>query len=243
MKFTTYPSDNTEKMSIAKNIQGVRDEIAGKNVTLVAVSKTRSIDEVQEAYASGQRIFGENMVQELVEKQALLPGDIQWHLLGHLQRNKVKYIAPFISLIHSVDSLRLLEEIDKQAAKHDRVIDCLLQVFIASEDTKFGLDHVELIELLSSEDLASLRHIRIRGLMGMATNTPNEKLIKEEFYELKTLFDGVKQSYFRDQPAFDTLSMGMSSDYQIAVDQGSTMIRLGTTIFGKRIIKHYKVKD
>lgn len=230
-------------MSIAKNIQGVRDEIAGKNVTLVTVSKTRSIDEVQEAYATGQRIFGENLVQELVEKQALLPGDIQWHLLGHLQRNKVKFIAPFINLIHSVDSLRLLEEIDKQAAKHNRVIDCLLQVFIASEDTKFGLDHVELIELLSSEDLASLRHIRIRGLMGMATNTPNEKLIKEEFYELKTLFDGVKQSYFRDQPAFDTLSMGMSSDYQIAVDQGSTMIRLGTTIFGKRIIKHYKVKD
>ncbi len=230
-------------MSITKNIQGVRDEIAGKNVTLVTVSKTRSIDEVQEAYATGQRIFGENLVQELVEKQALLPGDIQWHLLGHLQRNKVKFIAPFISLIHSVDSLRLLEEIDKQAAKHNRVIDCLLQVFIASEDTKFGLDHVELIELLSSEDLASLRHIRIRGLMGMATNTPNEKLIKEEFYELKTLFDGVKQSYFRDQPAFDTLSMGMSSDYQIAVDQGSTMIRLGTTIFGKRIIKHYKVKD
>ena len=243
MKLTTYPSGNTGKMSIAKNIQGVRDEIAGKNVTLVAVSKTRSTDEVKEAYATGQRIFGENLVQELVEKQALLPGDIQWHLLGHLQRNKVKYIAPFISLIHSVDSLRLLQEIDKQAAKQDRVIDCLLQVFIASEDTKFGLDHVELIELLGSEDFAALGHIRIRGLMGMATNTPNEKLIKEEFYELKTLFDGVRQSYFRDQPAFDTLSMGMSSDYQIAVEQGSTMIRLGTTIFGKRVIKHYKVKE
>lgn len=230
-------------MSIAKNIQKIREEIAAKNVTLVAVSKTRSVEEVMEAYATGQRIFGENLVQELIEKEPLLPGDIEWHLLGHLQRNKVKYIAPFIALIHSVDSLRLLVEIDKQARKHDRVIDCLLQVFIASEDTKFGLDHVELIELLGSEEFAGLQNIRIRGLMGMATNTSNEKLVKEEFYELKTLFDGVRQSYFRNQPTFDTVSMGMSSDYQIAIEQGSTMIRVGTTLFGKRVIKHYKVKE
>jgi pyridoxal phosphate enzyme (YggS family) len=230
-------------MSIAKNIQKIREEIAAKNVTLVAVSKTRTIEEVMESYATGQRIFGENLVQELMEKQPVLPGDIQWHLLGHLQRNKVKYIAQFIALIHSVDSLRLLVEINKQAKKHDRVIDCLLQVFIASEDTKFGLDHVELIELLSSEEFAELQNIRIRGLMGMATNTSNEKQVKEEFYELKTLFDGVRQSYFRKNPAFDTLSMGMSSDYRIAIEQGSTMIRLGTTLFGKRVIKHYTVKE
>src|SRR5690554_2598266 len=230
-------------MSIAKNIQKIREEIAAKNVTLVAVSKTRTIEEVMESYATGQRIFGENLVQELMEKQPLLPGDIQWHLLGHLQRNKVKYIAQFIALIHSVDSLRLLVEINKQAKKHDQVIDCLLQVFIASEDTKFGLDHVELIELLSSEEFAELQNIRIRGLMGMATNTSNEKQVKEEFYELKTLFDGVRQSYFRKNPAFDTLSMGMSSDYRIAIEQGSTMIRLGTTLYGKRVIKHYTVKE
>lgn len=221
-------------MSIVKNIEKIQEEIGGKNVTLVAVSKTRSNDEVMEAYGSGQRIFGENLVQELTEKQSALPEDIQWHLLGHLQRNKVKYIAPFISLIHSVDSLRLLVEINKQAVKQERIIDCLLQVYIASEDTKFGLDHVELIELLGSEDFAALQNIRIRGLMGMATNTPNEKLIKEEFYELKTLFDGIKQSYFRDQSSFDTLSMGMSSDYKLAIEQGSNMIRLGTTLFGKR---------
>lgn len=221
-------------MSIVKNIEKIQEEIGGKNVTLVAVSKTRSNDEVMEAYGSGQRIFGENLVQELTEKQSALPEDIQWHLLGHLQRNKVKYIAPFISLIHSVDSLRLLVEINKQAVKQERIIDCLLQVYIASEDTKFGLDHVELIELLGSDDFAALQNIRIRGLMGMATNTPNEKLIKEEFYELKTLFDGIKQSYFRDQSSFDTLSMGMSSDYKLAIEQGSNMIRLGTTLFGKR---------
>lgn len=229
-------------MSIVKNIEKIQKEIGGKNVTLVAVSKTRSNDEVMDAYGSGQRIFGENLVQELMEKQSVLPQDIQWHLLGHLQRNKVKYIAPFISLIHSVDSLRLLVEINKQAVKQDRIIDCLLQVYIASEETKFGLDHVELIELLGSEDFAALQNIRIRGLMGMATNTPNEKLIKEEFYELKTLFDGIKQSYFRNQSSFDTLSMGMSSDYKLAIEQGSTMIRLGTTLFGKRAATSEKTK-
>lgn len=243
LKIATYPVNPTSKMSIAKNIQEIQEEIAAKKVTLVAVSKTRSNEEVMEAYACGQRIFGENLVQELMDKQPVLPGDIQWHLLGHLQRNKVKYIAPFVALIHSVDSLRLLVEIDKQALKNERVIDCLLQVFIASEDTKFGLDHVELIELLGSEEFAGLKNIRIRGLMGMATNTSNEKQVREEFYELKTLFDGIKQSYFRNQPTFDTLSMGMSSDYRIAIEQGSTMIRLGTTLFGKRIIKHFKVKE
>ncbi len=227
-------------MSIPKNIQAIQKEIGDKNATLVVVSKTRTPAEIMEAYEVGHRIFGENLVQELVEKQAQLPSDIEWHLIGHLQRNKVKYIASFVSLIHSVDSLKLLEEINKHGIKQGRVIDCLLQVHIASEDTKFGLDHVELIELLENEARFKLENVRIRGLMGMATNTENEKLIKEEFYELKTLFDGIKLSYFRKDSAFDTLSMGMSSDYNIALAQGSTMIRVGSSIFGKRIIKHFK---
>lgn len=201
---------------------------------LVAVSKTKSVEEIMEAYNTGQRVFGENIVQELSEKQESLPKDIEWHQLGHLQTNKVKYIAPFISMIHSVDSLKVLKEINKQAQRQERVIDCLLQVYIASEESKFGLEHVELIELLSSDDFKELQHVRIRGLMGIATNTENTKLIKEEYYELKTLFDGVKVSYFRNEDYFDTLSMGMSSDYKIAIEQGSNLIRLGSTIFGKR---------
>lgn len=222
-------------MSITKNIQSIREEAEKLGVRLVAVSKTKSPDEIREAYDAGQRVFGENIVQELMDKKEELPDDIEWHMLGHLQTNKVKYIAPFISMIQSVDSLKILKEINKRAKQHDRVIDCLLQVFIASEDTKFGLEHAELIELLSSEDFASLKNIRIRGLMGIATNTPNEKVIKEEYYELKNLFDGIKVSYFRNQDSFDTLSMGMSLDYKVAIQQGSNMIRLGSTIFGARM--------
>jgi len=229
-------------MSIAANIEEFQKELSPLGVTLVAVSKTKSVEEIQEAYDAGQRIFGENLVQELVEKYEKLPKDIQWHLIGHLQTNKVKYIAPFINMIESVDSLKLLKEINKHALKHDRIIDCLLQVYIASESTKFGLDHVELIELLESEEFASLKNVRIRGLMGIATNTENEKEIKEEFYELKTLFDGIKVSYFRNEETFDTLSMGMSSDYKIAIEQGSNLVRLGSVLFGKRIIKHYKAQ-
>lgn len=229
-------------MSIAANIEEFQKELSPLGVTLVAVSKTKSVEEIQEAYDAGQRIFGENLVQELVEKFEKLPKDIQWHLIGHLQTNKVKYIAPFINMIESVDSLKLLKEINKHALKHDRIIDCLLQVYIASESTKFGLDHVELIELLESEEFASLKNVRIRGLMGIATNTENEKEIKEEFYELKTLFDGIKVSYFRNEETFDTLSMGMSSDYKIAIEQGSNLVRLGSVLFGKRIIKHYKAQ-
>lgn len=195
-----------------------------------------------EAYQAGQRIFGENQVQELVAKQEELPKDIEWHLVGHLQTNKVKYIAPFITLIHSVDSLRLLKEIDKQGQKADRKIDCLFQIYIADEDTKFGLDHAELIELLRSEEFQGFRHIRIRGLMGIATHSDNQKLIKEEFYELKTLFDGVKKTFFRKDESFDTLSMGMSGDYKIAIEQGSNMVRIGSQIFGERVIKHFKAK-
>jgi len=227
-------------MSITDNIKSLNRETNPINVTLIAVSKTKPVEEVQEAYDAGQRLFGENMVQELVGKYEQLPKNIQWHLIGHLQSNKVKYIAPFIAMIQSVDSLKLLQEIDKQAAKNNRIIDCLLQIYIADEETKFGLGFDEAIELLRSEELTALKHICIRGLMGIATNTDSEKQIKEEYYELKTFFDGIKQSFFRKDAAFDTLSMGMSSDYKIAIEQGSNMVRLGSTIFGKRIIKHWK---
>ena len=222
-------------MSIADNIKRVKNEISVFGVALIAVSKTKPVEDLREAYNAGQRIFGENIVQELVEKQEVLPKDIQWHLIGHLQTNKVKYVAPFISMIESVDSVKLLQEINKYAEKNDRVIDCLLQIYIADEETKYGLGFDEAIELLRSEEFAALKHIRVRGLMGIATNTENEKQIKEEFYELKTFFDGIKQSYFRKDGSFDTLSMGMSSDYKIAIEQGSNMVRLGSTIFGKRV--------
>ena len=230
-------------MSIATHIESLKLDLDPLAVTLVAVSKTKSNEEILEAYQAGQRIFGENMVQEMVDKQAALPKDIEWHLIGHLQTNKVKYIAPFVAMIQSVDSLKVLAEINKHAAKHERVIDCLLQVHIADEESKFGFDHIELIEMLRSEEFASLKNIRIRGLMGIATNTENEKNIKEEFYELKMLFDGVKASYFRQDEAFDTLSMGMSSDYNLAIEKGSNMVRVGSGIFGKRVIKHFKNKD
>ncbi len=230
-------------MSIRNNVEALQNELKAQDVTLIAVSKTKSNEEILEAYEAGQRIFGENMVQELVAKQEALPKDIEWHLIGHLQSNKVKYIAPFITMIQSVDSLNLLKEINKHAVKNNRVIDCLLQVHIADEDAKFGFDHAELIEVLRDESLSELQHIRIRGLMGIATNTDNEKHIKEEFYELKMLFDGIKVSFFRKTDTFDTLSMGMSSDYNIAIEQGSNMIRVGSTLFGKRVTKHFKASE
>src|SRR5471030_2231417 len=227
-------------MSIADNIKTLKSETVPIKVSLIAVSKTKTVADIQEAYDAGQRLFGENMVQELMEKYEHLPKDIQWHLIGHLQSNKVKYIAPFISMIQSVDSLKLLQEINKHAEKNKRIIDCLLQIYIADEETKFGLGFDEAIELLRLDELAALKHIRIRGLMGIATNTDNEKQIKEEYYELKTFFDGIKQRYFRKDDSFDTLSMGMSADYKIAIAQGSNMVRLGSTIFGQRVIRHWK---
>lgn len=230
-------------MSIASNLEALRLETEAKGVQLVAVSKTKSNSEIMEAYEAGQRIFGENHVQELIEKAELLPKDIQWHMIGHLQTNKVKYIAPFIGLIASIDSLKLLKEVNKHAIKANRNIDCLLQVYIADEDTKFGLDHAELIELLRDEEFLELKNIRICGLMGIASNTDNEKVIKAEFYELKMLFDGVKASFYRKDDYFKILSMGMSSDYKLAIEEGSTMVRIGSTIFGKRVIKHYKNND
>ncbi|MGJ1411374.1 YggS family pyridoxal phosphate-dependent enzyme [Sphingobacterium thalpophilum] len=230
-------------MSIASNLEALKLETEAVGVQLVAVSKTKSNSEIMEAYAAGQRVFGENHVQELVEKAEALPKDIQWHMIGHLQTNKVKYIAPFINLIASVDSLKLLKEINKHALKSGRVIDCLLQVYIAEEDTKFGFDHAELIELLRDEEFIALKNVRICGLMGIASNTDNEKVIKAEFYELKMLFDGIKASFFRKGDYFKILSMGMSSDYKIAIQEGSNMVRIGSTIFGKRVIKHYKNND
>jgi len=227
-------------MSIADNITRLKNETSALKVSLLAVSKTKPPEDIQEAYDAGQRLFGENMVQELVDKYEKLPKDIQWHLIGHLQSNKVKYITPFISMIESVDSLKLLQEINKHALKDKRVIDCLLQIYIADEDTKFGLGFDEAIELLRSDEYAQLKNVRIRGLMGIATNTDNEKQIKDEYYELRTFFDGIKLSFFRKDDGFDTLSMGMSSDYHIAIEQGSNLVRLGSTIFGSRVIKHWK---
>ncbi len=221
-------------MSIEANISTLKNELNPIDVQLIAVSKTKPNADLLSAYQAGQRVFGENMVQELVQKHEDLPKDIQWHLIGHLQSNKVKYIAPFISLIHSVDSLKLLAEIDKQAAKNNRVIDCLLQIHIADEDTKFGLDFDEAIELLRTPEYENMQHIRIVGLMGIATNTENTNKISEEFYELRTFFKGLKDSFFRKNESFKELSMGMSSDYKIAIEQGSTMVRMGSTIFGER---------
>ena len=227
-------------MSIADNIKSLKKETEADKVILLAVSKTKPVTDIQEAYDAGQRLFGENLVQEMVEKYDQLPKDIEWHLIGHLQTNKVKYIAPFVSMIQSVDSLKLLQEINKHAEKAGRVIDCLMQIYIADEETKYGLGFDEAIELLRSEEYATLKNIRIRGLMGIATNTNNEKQIKEEYYELNTFFEGIKVSYFRKEESFDILSMGMSSDYKLAIEQGSNMVRLGSTIFGGRVIKHWK---
>lgn len=225
-------------MSIANNLLKYKKELDASAVQLVAVSKFQDADAVLEAYNAGQRVFGENIVQELVEKQAVLPKDIEWHLIGHLQTNKVKYIAPFISVIESVDSLKLLQEINKQALKNKRIIDCLLQVYIADEDTKFGLGFDEVIELLRSDEFQEMKNVRIVGLMGIASNTDTEKQIRDEFEELKVLFDGVKLSYFRKEDSFKELSMGMSSDYKIAIEEGSTMVRIGSSIFGKRKTKN-----
>ena len=222
-------------MSITANISAIKKEIGTSNVKLIAVSKTKPVESILEAYEAGHRLFGENMVQELVEKHEKLPKDIEWHLIGHLQTNKVKYIAPFINLIHSVDSLKLIQEINKQALKHDRIIDCLLQLEIADEETKFGMDMAEAIEFLRSKEFQELKNVRICGVMGIATLTDNPKMTTEEFYELKTFFNGLKDTFFRKDPAFKEISMGMSGDYQLAVQAGATMVRLGTILFGQRV--------
>ncbi|QEC53474.1 hypothetical protein EDD80_103231 [Anseongella ginsenosidimutans] len=221
-------------MSISDNLKAFKMELDPIWVKLIAVSKTKPAEKIREAYDTGHRAFGENIVQEMVEKQAGLPADIEWHMIGHLQTNKVKYIAPFIHMVHSVDSLKLLKEIDKQALKNKRVIDCLFQVHIADEDTKFGFYFDELVEVLRSEEFSLMKNIRITGLMGIATNTDNQNHVREDFYELATLFKGIKQSFFRKSPHFKELSMGMTQDYKLAIEQGSTMVRIGSAIFGGR---------
>jgi pyridoxal phosphate enzyme (YggS family) len=204
------------------------------HVTLIAVSKTKPISAIQEAYDAGQRHFGENKVQEMAEKQEQLPKDIFWHLIGHLQTNKVKYIAPFVSLIHSVDSLKLLQEINKQAIKNARVIDCLLQFHIAKEETKFGLSIEEAIELLESTEHNELKNIRLVGIMGMASFSDDLKVVHSEFQQLRSIYDHLKNNYFAQHNSFKEISMGMSGDYEIAIQEGSTMVRVGGLIFGSR---------
>lgn len=224
-------------MSIEQNIQRINSELPA-HVTLVAVSKTKPVSYLMEAYHAGQRVFGENYVQELVEKEQQMPKDIKWHFIGHLQSRKVKLIAPFVSLIHGVDSFKLLQEINKQAEKNNRVIDCLLQIFIAEEESKFGLDEQELFEIIQSDAFQQLNNIRIVGFMGMATFTENKAQIEKEFKQLKSLFDQYKQ--LNEQPKstsnfqLETLSMGMSGDYLLAISCGSTMVRIGSSIFGFR---------
>jgi hypothetical protein len=212
-------------MSIAENYRAVQASLP-PHVTLVAVSKTKPIADLLEVYNAGHRDFGENYVQELVDKQAQLPLDIRWHFIGHLQSNKVKYIAPFVHLVHGVDSFKLLQEINKQASKNNRVIDVLLQIHIAKEETKFGLDAQELKEILEHPQLPQLQNIRIKGLMGMASFTPDESVIREEFRSIKSLAD--------EWLPGSVLSIGMSSDYRIAIEEGSTIVRIGSSIFGKR---------
>ena len=212
-------------MSIKDNLLKIKSTLP-EHVTLVAVSKTKPVADLMEAYNAGQRIFGENKIQEMTEKWEQMPKDIQWHMIGHIQTNKVKFMAPYVSLIHGVDSLKLLEEINKQALKNNRIIDCLLQVHIAEEETKFGLNKDELADLLVSESFKNLKNINIVGLMGMATFTENQIQIKKEFEHLKSIFDQLKN--------LKTLSMGMSGDYQLAIECGSTMVRIGSSIFGGR---------
>jgi pyridoxal phosphate enzyme (YggS family) len=222
-------------MNIAQNIKNINIKLTPTNTKLVAVSKTKPAEMIQEAYDSGWRRFGENKVQEMVEKHETLPKDIEWHLIGHLQSNKVKYIAPFVSLIHGVDKAKLLKEINKQAAKHERVVNCLLQLHIAQEDTKFGLSFDEAKEILASDEFAQMKNVCVVGVMGMATFTEDETQIRNEFRSLKTFSDEIK-SEFDHLPNVDLqeISMGMSGDYEIAVEEGSTMVRVGSAIFGAR---------
>jgi pyridoxal phosphate enzyme (YggS family) len=211
-------------------------ELQSKNVTLVAVSKIKPIEDIKELYDLGQRDFGENYVQELADKQPQLPGDIRWHFIGHLQSNKVKYIAPFVQLIHAVDSLKLLKEINKQALKNNRVIDCLLQVHIAQEETKFGFSEKELEDLFNTNlsELHELKNVRVKGLMGMASLTDDMNKVRKEFSYLRSLYEKIKSKYSIFNIQFSILSMGMTSDYKIAIEEGSNMVRIGSLIFGER---------
>ena len=216
-------------MNISENIKKYKDELPG-SVKLVAISKTKPNEDILEAYRAGQRIFGENKIQEMTDKWEELPEDIEWHMVGHVQRNKVKYMAPFVSLIHAVDSLKLLKEINKRAKQNERVINCLLQIRIAEEDSKFGISSEEAREILASEAYSKMENVKITGLMGMATFTNDEDQVRSEFRYLKSVFEELRMDY----PELEELSMGMSGDYEIAVDCGSTMVRIGSSIFGAR---------
>ena len=220
-------------MPIAEQLHKIKSSLP-EQVKLIAVSKTKPVEDILSAYQAGQRVFGENKVQELVSKYDALPKDIEWHMIGHLQSNKVKYMAHFVALIHGVDSLSLLKEINKQAQKNNRVQDVLLQFHIASEETKFGLNKDEAVEMLTSDTYRSMQNIRIRGVMGMASFTENKEQVQREFKSLKNHFDFLKQIFFKDQPHFKEISMGMSGDYHIAISEGSTMVRVGSSIFGER---------
>ncbi|MBF4485307.1 MULTISPECIES: YggS family pyridoxal phosphate-dependent enzyme [unclassified Flavobacterium] len=219
-------------MSIQSNLNTIKTSLP-EHVTLVAVSKTKPVSNLMEAYEAGQRIFGENKIQEMTDKYEEMPKDIQWHMIGHVQSNKVKFMAPFVSLIHGVDSLKLLQEINKHALKNNRIIDCLLQIYIAEEESKFGLDKNELNELLSSSEFKEMKNIRILGLMGMATFTEDRNQIIKEFTHLKSIFDSIKSLQF-ENCNLNIISMGMSGDYQLAIECGSTMVRIGSSIFGGR---------
>ncbi len=219
--------------SIEKNLQYLHT-ILPKDVTLVAVSKTKPVSDIMEAYQSGQRIFGENKIQEMTHKWEELPNDIQWHMIGHVQTNKVKYMAPYVHTIHAVDSYKLLKEINKQAKKHNRVINCLLQIKIATEENKYGLSQADALQLLAAEEIKDLSNISITGLMGMATFTENEEQLNSEFKKISAFFEKVKIN----TPSIKTLSIGMSGDYKIAIQCGSTMVRIGSAIFGVRNYSH-----
>jgi len=216
------------------NFKKISQSLSNRSVSLVAVSKTKPISDIKILYDEGQRIFGENKVQELVLKYQELPKDIHWHLIGHLQSNKVKFIAPFISLIHSVDSLSLLKEIERQAKKNNRVIDCLLQFHIASEETKYGLDFSEAEQLLKSKEYADMKYVRIVGVMGMASFSEDEALVRAEFKNLKNIFLELKNHFFSQEDSFCNISMGMSGDFEIAIEEGSNMVRIGSLLFGER---------
>lgn len=221
-------------MTIKDNIEQIRHRLPA-GVKLVAVSKTKPVEDIREAYACGQRLFGENRPQEMAAKFRELPGDVEWHMIGQLQEKNVKYIASFVSLIHSVDSLKLLQKIDKEAQKNGRIIDCLLEFHIACETTKSGLSEEEAHRLLESEDYAVLKHTRITGVMGIATYTEDREQIRAEFRRLRQIFEELKVTFFSDKAYFREISMGMSGDYPIAVEEGSTMVRIGSSIFGKRV--------
>lgn len=220
-------------MHIADQISRLHQELP-EGVSLLAISKYQPIEALQEAYDAGQRMFGENHIQEMAAKAAALPKDIAWHFTGHVQTNKIKYMAPFVSLIHAVDSFRLLREINKHAAKHERCIDCLLQIHIAQEETKYGLSVDECRQLLANEPWRELQHIRITGLMAMGSNTDDLEQVRNEFRKIKQLFDELKSTYFVDEPSFCQLSEGMTDDYPIAIEEGSTIVRIGSMIFGER---------